>query len=343
MSYLPPSGPPPPGVPPPPGNPPSPVGDPPSPGNVPSPRWPEPPVPSQPSSQTHDWGAPAGLPPRPANPPSIGGPERVQSRRPVPKPAFFVVLGVFAVGVIAAGAFLFLGGDDGGGEEAAEEEEESPEDAVHALFTAAKSGDCEAAVAVATESFFGVSSREEALTACQGFVDSQAPGWVDDYTVASVQLSAEQETTATVAVGLSPGPGSQAPPGWIIDLVRGEDEVWLVDAAEISTTSDVPAEDTEGQEPSETDDPGSGVGPDGANQPAPPPTGADAGMDDLAQECFQGEMVACDELFAATYDEEHPEQSEYPDHAGYGYSCGGRFEGEVKEACQDLVPEPPAA
>lgn len=281
-----------------------------------------------------DWGSPPG-PPRLPNPPSIGGPERVQSGRSRSRIALFVTAGLAALGMVAVGAFLLLNDDEGGGDETGTEaaaEEGSPEDTAQTLFAAAKDGDCETAVSVATENFFAVPSRAEALSACQGFVDSNAPGWVDDYTVEDVQIRDEQATTARVAVILNPGPGSEAPPGWILGLVKGDDDQWLVDEAEIATSED-----------DASDDPGGGVGPAGANQPTPPPTGAEESMDDLAQSCFEGDMVGCDQLFDVTFDPDLPDQSEYPEHAEYGYSCGGRFEGEIEEACQDLIPEPPAA
>ena len=72
-----------------------------------------------------------------------------------------------------------------------------------------------------------------------------------------------------------------------------------------------------------------------AGPPEAPPTG-DAQYDDLAQECYQGDMEACDDLYLGT-----PVGSEYE---AYGDTCGARVSDSHGYYCVDLLPnpEPPA-
>jgi hypothetical protein len=68
-----------------------------------------------------------------------------------------------------------------------------------------------------------------------------------------------------------------------------------------------------------------------AGPPAAPPTG-DAQFDDLADECFQGDMDACDELYQET-----PVGSDYE---AYGDTCGARIDQSFGYYCTDLLPDP---
>jgi hypothetical protein len=68
-----------------------------------------------------------------------------------------------------------------------------------------------------------------------------------------------------------------------------------------------------------------------AGRPTDPPTGQ-AEFDDLADDCYQGEMQACDELYNVT-----PPGSEYEE---YGDTCGGRWPTSARPSCTAVIPDP---
>jgi hypothetical protein len=68
-----------------------------------------------------------------------------------------------------------------------------------------------------------------------------------------------------------------------------------------------------------------------AGPPEDPPTG-DAQFDDLAGQCFEGDMQACDDLYLQT-----PVGSEYE---AYGDTCGARVSDSHGYYCTDLLPDP---
>lgn len=59
--------------------------------------------------------------------------------------------------------------------------------------------------------------------------------------------------------------------------------------------------------------------------------GDDAALDALAEECYDGDMAACDELFT-----ESPLDSEYE---AYGDSCAGRQAEDTRVYCEDSFPD----
>src|SRR5688572_24947422 len=70
-----------------------------------------------------------------------------------------------------------------------------------------------------------------------------------------------------------------------------------------------------------------GVGMDAVATPPEPPDdlGADPELDALAQSCFDGDMLACDELFLRA-----PVGSDYE---AYGDTCGGRQSAGTRDYC----------
>jgi hypothetical protein len=93
--------------------------------------------------------------------------------------------------------------------------------------------------------------------------------------------------------------------------------------------------DSDNSDDDSTDDTGSDdsgdIGDDGAGRPAEPPTG-DAEFDDLADDCYQGDMRSCDELFNLS-----PVGSDYEE---YGDTCGGRWPVSARPNCQTVIPDP---
>ncbi len=69
----------------------------------------------------------------------------------------------------------------------------------------------------------------------------------------------------------------------------------------------------------------------GAGPPTEPPTG-DTEFDDLAEDCYEGEMRACDELYNVT-----PAGSDYEE---YGDTCGGRWPVSARPSCQAIISDP---
>lgn len=241
------------------------------------------------------------------------------------------IAGIVLLSVAAgtAGFFLLLallGGEEG---------DASPEDTVLSLFEAAKSEDCETAVELVTEDFWSAEGSSDPLEVCQGFVESETPGWVDNYTVKEVMLRSEEADTATVGVRLSPEAGADIPPEWLASVVSQDDGTWLVETVEVTDLSEAGStgEGTQGS----GDAAGSASGAPG--KPEPPPTGGGPDLDRLAVSCYQGDMVACDDLFGATYDEAQEYGTTSRPHTEYGATCGGRFTGEVRDYCVDLIPD----
>jgi hypothetical protein len=68
-----------------------------------------------------------------------------------------------------------------------------------------------------------------------------------------------------------------------------------------------------------------------AGPPAPPPDG-DPQFDQLEQDCYQGDMQACDDLYAQTPIGSAEE--------AYGDTCGARVEDAHGYYCTDLLPDP---
>lgn len=237
------------------------------------------------------------------------------------------VAGIALLAVIAgvAGFLLlssFLGDEDG---------HPSPEDTVLSLFEAARNGECETAVGLVTEEFWSADGSADALQVCQGFVDSQTPGWVDNYTVQEVLLRSEEAGTATVGVTLNPESGADTPPEWVASLASQDDGTWLVETVEATDLSQLP-EDAPG--------PGDAAGPAGApGRPESPPTGGGPELDRLAVSCYQGDMGACDQLFDGSFDESQDYGTTSRPHTEYGATCGGRFTGEVLDYCEVLIPD----
>lgn len=65
-------------------------------------------------------------------------------------------------------------------------------------------------------------------------------------------------------------------------------------------------------------DPGTGTGDVTLGEPSSPPTGAGSQLDGLAQDCYQGDMEACDDLVIQGTDDF--------DYIDYGITCGGRVD-----------------
>ncbi|MDQ3504681.1 MAG: hypothetical protein M3446_03135, partial [Actinomycetota bacterium] len=78
---------------------------------------------------------------------------------------------------------------------------------------------------------------------------------------------------------------------------------------------------------------------------SPAPTGSgDANVDTLAQGCFDGDMVACDDLFEATAgpDVEAPDpEPELQPFFDYAFTCGDRMTEEeiAQRFCVDIWPD----
>lgn len=64
--------------------------------------------------------------------------------------------------------------------------------------------------------------------------------------------------------------------------------------------------------------------------PSRPPVTGDSDLDRMADDCYQGDMLACDDLFLDA-DATSP-------HSEYGYTCGGRVDGVETPPCMFLEP-----
>ena len=130
--------------------------------------------------------------------------------------------------------------------------------------------------------------------------------------------SDDDEPTAGTTVPGNPGTAPE------ITLPDGSD-VTLPDGSDITLPdgSDITLPDT------------GGLGDDSGGAPTEPPSGGDATLSGLAQDCYQGDMQACDDLFMQS-----DSGSELED---YGDTCGHRFDvshGFCATALPD--PEPPS-
>ncbi|MGH9209966.1 MAG: hypothetical protein ACRD2C_04720 [Acidimicrobiales bacterium] len=117
-------------------------------------------------------------------------------------------------------------------------------------------------------------------------------------------------------------PGTGPVDGPVTTLPGNPEDIEVDDPPELPTgpgAPDVPIEDAAAD----------------AGPPEAPPTG-DSQFDDLAQDCYQGDMQACDDLYLGT-----PVGSEYE---AYGDTCGARISDSHGYYCTDLLPnpEPPA-
>lgn len=120
-------------------------------------------------------------------------------------------------------------------------------------------------------------------------------------------------------------------------LLNKDDSVTPVASSAASTDSDGGQSQTTSSESvattEETADTGGGGGGSGdvPDPTSPEGLGDDPTMDALAQDCFDGNMEACDQLFFVS-----EVGSAYED---YGYSCGGRVpEGETVGLCVTAYP-----
>jgi hypothetical protein len=69
------------------------------------------------------------------------------------------------------------------------------------------------------------------------------------------------------------------------------------------------------------------------SSPTFPPSGGNASLDDMAEDCYEGDMQACDDLFL-----ESPVGS---DHEDYGNTCGGRLPDPQGRYCAQTITDPP--
>jgi hypothetical protein len=197
----------------------------------------------------------------------------------------------------------------------------SPEETVEAFVLADVEGDCVASVDLTTEGVWTVnwnaSTRQEALAGCEGTsVAEPSDIQADDLqaTLDSALLITDDGTEAIVALMVIDR-------GSIVHLdyrLVMDDAVWKID--------DI-LERLGGFDPDL--DPGPDPSLD-AGPPAPPPSG-DPALDPLAQDCYQGNMDACDALFLRS-----EIGSPYED---YGFSCGGRLPVSM-ESCIVAIPSP---
>lgn len=199
----------------------------------------------------------------------------------------------------------------------------SPEETVQAFLLADAEGDCVTSVDLATQEAWvanwDASAREEALAACEGTLvaePSDIPADDLQATLDSALLVSEDGNQATVALTII-NRGDIVDLDYLLVMVDGE---WKID--------DI-LERPGGLGPDSPPDFGVDAGP-----PTPPPNG-DPELDQFAQDCYQGNMDACDTLFFRS-----EFGSQYED---YGLTCGGRLR-EPAGSCIVAVanPLPPA-
>lgn len=232
-----------------------------------------------------------------------------------------VLLLVVAAG---AGAYFMLSGDDEGDGEGGG----SPEEVARQYMQAVIDGDCEAAVGMIASS----SSRDALLADCQATVS--APSEFVPAEVVSVTPGSVTDTAATVTVEFRTGSG--ATESYPFELVK-VDGNWRI-SYEVATAPDPSAESG-----GSTDEPGGStdepeVGDDGgsSSEPSdemsaiePPPDTPDAGLASLAQDCYEGDMAYCDQLYWSA--EPGSELHEY------GATCGSRFVYSQEGDCEGAL------
>jgi hypothetical protein len=201
----------------------------------------------------------------------------------------------------------------------------SPEETVHAFLLADVEGNCETVVDLSTEDAWflnwGAWDREEALAACQdGPVGEPADLPDDDIraTLDSTVLLSDDGSEATVGLTIF-NRGEAVDVDYMLVLVDG---AWKIrDIFEYPSVPPGPAPPGPGDLPDIGADPG---------PPTPPPTG-DPLLDGLAEGCYQGDMLACDDLYI---------ESQFGSaHEAYGQLCGGRLP-EDRGSCTVAVPNP---
>lgn len=235
------------------------------------------------------------------------------------------LLGVLVLMVVGAGAyFLVFSGDDD--DDAPGASGASPTEAVEALFAAARDSDCEAAVDVTTFNFWGgVSTREEALAACQEGLAAAAAVLTDEPPESLDELSVESDR-ATVEVTYN---GADGPSTSNFELVKDDQGNWKIDGFSVGGDFTEPVDPTDTTSPDDPDEDPDDPPDDEAGPPEPPPSGS-PGLDDLADACYAGSMSACDDLYA---------QAEVgSDYEEYGATCGGRLDTDLY--CEEAVPNP---
>jgi hypothetical protein len=195
----------------------------------------------------------------------------------------------------------------------------SPEETVQAFVLADVEGDCVTSTNLTTQAAWAVnwnaSTPEEALAGCEGTSvaePSDIPADDLQATLDSALLITEDGNQATVAMTIIDR-GDIVDLDYLLIMVDGE---WKID--DILEWSGGPGPDS-------PPDFGLDAGP-----PTQPPSG-DPEFDQLAQDCYQGNMDACDTLFLRS-----EFGSQYED---YGLTCGGRLL-EPAGSCIVAVPDP---